>query len=85
MCILQRARRSKLHYLDCNAVCEDQGEVALNAGIVTMGGGGDFPRNVMCPPLTGSDPDAYFDVLPYAEEAGEYLMNLFRQRRCRAN
>ena len=67
----------QLHDLDCNAVCEIM-EAALVAGIVTMGGGGDFPRNVMCPPLTGSDPDAYFDVLPYAEEAGEYLMNFIQ-------
>ena len=26
---------------------------ALSCGIVTMGGGGDFPRNVMCSPLSG--------------------------------
>lgn len=26
-------------------------ENALSHNIVTMGGGGDFPRNIMCPPL----------------------------------
>ena len=50
-------------------------EEALDAGIVTMGGGGDFPRNVMCSPLTGVEKEEFFDVLPWAECAGEYLMN----------
>lgn len=63
----------QLHDLNCEAVCEIM-EAALDHGIVTMGGGGDFPRNVMCPPLSGTDPEGYFDVLPYAEAAGEYLM-----------
>ena len=29
---------------------------ALDHGIVCRGGGGDFPRNVMCSPLSGVDP-----------------------------
>ena len=49
-------------------------EDALDVGIVTMGGGGDFPRNVMCSPLSGVEADEYFDVRPWAEAAGEYLM-----------
>ena len=40
---------------------------ALDHDIVCRGGGGDFPRNVMCSPLSGVDPDEYFDVRPYAE------------------
>ena len=52
-------------------------EQALDAGIVTMGGGGDFPRNVMCSPLSGVQADEYFDTLPYAEAAGDYLMHFF--------
>jgi ferredoxin-nitrite reductase len=50
-------------------------EGALDVGIVTMGGGGDFPRNVMCSPLSGVEQDEYFDVRPWAEAAGAYLMN----------
>ncbi|MDO4306120.1 MAG: nitrite/sulfite reductase [Eubacteriales bacterium] len=53
-------------------------EGALSCGIVTMGGGGDYPRNVMCSPLSGVEKDEYFDVLPYAEAAGEYLMNFIK-------
>ena len=43
-------------------------------GIVTVGGGGDFPRNTTCSPLSGLDKDEYFDVMPYAEIAGQYAM-----------
>jgi len=53
-------------------------EGALDVGIVTMGGGGDFPRNVMCSPLSGVEEGEYFDVLPWAEAAGEYLMNFIK-------
>ena len=49
-------------------------EQALDAGIAIMGGGGDFPRNVMCSPLSGLEQGEYFDVLPWAEAAGEYLL-----------
>ena len=42
----------QLHDLNETAVCEIM-EKALDAGIVTMGGGGDFPRNIMCSPLAG--------------------------------
>lgn len=53
-------------------------EQALDAGIITMGGGGDYPRNVMCSPLSGTEKDEYFDVLPWAREAGEYLMTFIK-------
>ena len=53
-------------------------EKALDAGIVTMGGGGDFPRNVMCSPLSGVEQGEYFDVLPWAEAAGDYLMHFVK-------
>lgn len=49
-------------------------EKALDAGIVIMGGGGDYPRNVMCSPLSGVEQGEYFDVLPWAEAAGNYLL-----------
>ena len=67
----------QLHDLDQAAVCAIM-EQALDVGIVTMGGGGDFPRNVMCSPLSGVEKDAYFDVLPWAEAAGEYLMHFIK-------
>lgn len=51
---------------------------ALDHGIVTRGGGGDFPRNVMVSPLSGVEQGEYFDVLPYAEAAGEYLMTFIK-------
>lgn len=64
----------QLHDLKEDQVCDIM-EEALDAGIVTMGGGGDFPRNVMCSPLSGVEADEYFDVLPWAEAAAEHLMN----------
>ena len=42
---------------------------ALDAGIITLGGGGDFPRNVMCSPLSGVEQGECFDTLPWAEAA----------------
>ena len=63
----------QLHDLQQEELCQIM-EDALDVGIVTMGGGGDFPRNVMCSPLSGVEADEYFDVRPWAEAAGEYLM-----------
>lgn len=67
----------QLHDLD-GKTAGDIMEAALGAGIVTLGGGGDYPRNVMCSPLSGTEKDEYFDVLPWAEAAGEYLMNFIK-------
>lgn len=67
----------QLHDLGPDTVCSIM-EEALDAGIVTMGGGGDFPRNVMCSPLSGVEKDEYFDVMPWAKAAGEYLMNFIK-------
>ncbi|MDO4478455.1 MAG: nitrite/sulfite reductase [Lachnospiraceae bacterium] len=64
----------QLHDLNQEQVCAIM-EGALDVGIVTMGGGGDFPRNVMCSPLSGVEVGEYFNVMPYAETAAEYLMN----------
>lgn len=47
---------------------------ALDCGIVTWGGGGDFPRNVMVSPLSGVEAGEYFDVMPYAEKVANYLL-----------
>ncbi len=67
----------QLHNLDADTVC-DLAVAALEYGIVTRGGGGDFPRNVMASPLSGVEKEEYFDVLPYAEAVGEYLMGLIK-------
>lgn len=52
---------------------------ALEHDIVCRGGGGDFPRNVMCSPLSGVDPMETFDVLPYARGVGEYVLTLINK------
>lgn len=65
----------QMHNLSCDTVCSLI-EEALDAGIVTRGGGGDFPRNVMCSPLSGVEIGEYFDVMPYAKAAGEYTLGI---------
>ena len=49
---------------------------ALDHGIVCRGGGGDHPRNVMVPPLSGVLPGETFDVIPYAEAVADYLLSI---------
>lgn len=51
-------------------------EDAFDHGIITRGGGGDYPRNVMASPLSGVQKGEPFDVLPYAREAADYLLGL---------
>lgn len=48
---------------------------AIENGFYTLGGGGDFPRNVMVSPLTGVEENENFDVSPYAQKASEYLIS----------
>lgn len=48
---------------------------ALDAGIITRGGGGDNPRNVMASPLSGVEKGETFDVLPYVQTVGDYLLS----------
>ena len=67
----------QFHDLGMKAVCDIM-EQAMEVGIVTRGGGGDFPRNVMVSPLSGVEQGEYFDVLPYAERAGYYLMGMIK-------
>lgn len=73
----------RVHFTTCQTIqLHDLGpdtaaelmEQAIDAGIITLGGGGDFPRNVMCSPLSGVQAEEYFDVLPWAEAAGNYLL-----------
>ncbi len=51
---------------------------ALKYGIVTRGGGGDFPRNVTVSPLSGIEKGEYFNVLPWALAAADYLMTYIK-------
>lgn len=70
----------QFHNLDADAVCALAVE-ALDYGIVTRGGGGDFPRNVMVSPLSGVEEGEYFDVSPYALAAADYLMGFIKSVR----
>lgn len=56
-------------------------EQAAGAAIITRGGGGDNPRNVMASPLTGVQPGEAFDVMPWAEAASDYLLSICRDIR----
>lgn len=67
----------QFHNLDGRSVCEIM-EKAMDVGIVTRGGGGDFPRNVMVSPLSGVEKGEYFDVLPYAEAVSDYLLGIIK-------
>lgn len=67
----------QLHNLTEDTVCALSTE-ALEHGIITRGGGGDFPRNVMASPLAGVEKDEYFDVTPYAKEAARYLLGFIK-------
>ena len=67
----------QFHNLNAEAVCGIM-EKALDAGIITRGGGGDFPRNVMVSPLSGVEAGEYFDVLPYAEAVSDYLLGFIK-------
>lgn len=78
----------KLHFTTCQTVqlhnlpgniVGDLMEEALDYNIITKGGGGDFPRNIMVSPLSGVEEGEYFDVLPYGEAAGNYLLDLIDQ------
>ncbi|MCI9137362.1 MAG: nitrite/sulfite reductase [Lachnospiraceae bacterium] len=63
----------QLHNLSEAQVCALV-EEAFSHGIITRGGGGNYPRNVMCSPLSGVQKGEYFHVLPYAKEAADYLL-----------
>lgn len=88
--ILKKYHISRMHFTTCQTIqlhdlqpdvlCNIM-DSALDAGIVIIGGGGDYPRNVMCPPLSGVEKDEYFDVLPWALEAGEYLLHFICEKK----
>ena len=62
----------QLHYIPLDKVADVMTD-AIESGFYTLGGGGDFPRNVMVSPLSGVQQGENFDVFPYAEKVGEYL------------
>ena len=64
----------QLHNLSADATVAIM-EQALEYGIVTRGGGGDFPRNVMVSPLSGVDKEEIFDVRPWANAMADYLLS----------
>jgi len=67
----------QFHNLEGRAICEIM-EKAMDVGIITRGGGGDFPRNVMVSPLSGVESGEYFDVLPYAQAVSDYLLGMIK-------
>lgn len=67
----------QLHDLDGKTACEIM-EKAMDVGIITRGGGGDFPRNVMVSPLSGVEQGEYFDVMPFAEAVSDYLLGMIK-------
>ena len=67
----------QLHDLEAGQLCSLI-EDAWKAGMISRGGGGDFPRNVMASPLSGLQKGEYFNVMPYAVAAGEYMMGFIR-------
>lgn len=67
----------QLHNLSAGTICSLI-EEAWDHGIITRGGGGDFPRNVMVSPLSGVEPGEYFDMTPYANAAADYLLSFIK-------
>lgn len=67
----------QFHNLSAEAVYEIM-EKAFDVGIITRGGGGDFPRNVMVSPLSGVEAGEYFDVMPYALAVSDYLLGIIK-------
>ncbi|MBT9776217.1 nitrite/sulfite reductase [Clostridium sp. MCC353] len=68
----------QLHNLD-GVTAGDIMVKAADHDIITWGGGGDFPRNVMASPLSGAEPGEYFDVMPYAQAAADYLLSFINK------
>lgn len=54
-------------------------EEAWDHGIITRGGGGDYPRNVMMSPLSGVETNEAFDVTGYVNAAADYLLGFIHK------
>lgn len=68
----------QLHNLEAEELCKII-EEAWRGDMISRGGGGDFPRNVMATTLSGIIENDTFDVLPYAEAAASYLMHYIKE------
>ena len=68
----------QLHNLKADTIC-DLAQKAWEHGIITMGGGGNYPRNVMMSPLSGVNCNESFDVLGYVKAASEYLLSFIHK------
>lgn len=68
----------QMHDLQADAVVAIM-RGAIDHDIITRGGGGDFPRNVMVSPLSGVEQGEYFDVMPAALAVSEYLLSQVRE------
>ena len=64
----------QLHDLSIDNVCDIM-EEALDNGLYTRGGGGNFPRNVSLSPMSGVEKNEAFDVTCFANAVSDYLMN----------
>ncbi len=85
--MIRKHEVNTIHFTTCQTIqmhnlqketVYDVMEKAMDHGIITRGGGGDFPRNVMTSPLTGIAPDTYFDVTPAAKAVSQYLLGLIK-------
>lgn len=74
----------QLHHLKGRQILAIANE-ALEYHIYCRGGGGDNPRNVIAPPLSGVLPGETFDVLPYAEAVGSICSRFCVISSCRAS
>ena len=63
----------QLHDLDMDEICDIM-SAAIDHGLYSRGGGGNFPRNVALSPLSGVDKKEAFDVTPFALLTSNYLM-----------
>ncbi len=65
----------QIHHLKGRQILAIANE-AFDHDIICRGGGGDYPRNVMAPPLSGVLPGEAFDVMPYAQAVADYLLSI---------
>ena len=64
----------QLHSLGIDDVCDIM-SVALDNGLYTRGGGGNFPRNVALSPMTGVEKNEAFDATEVANAISKYLID----------
>lgn len=65
----------QIHHLNQQQVL-DLYQEAFDQGIYCYGAGSDNPRNVTASPLRGVQEGEYFDMTPYVQAAGNFIINL---------